>query len=142
MGRNALVQQELFYKTKLSTVSNERQQCIRCKEIKPLNLFRKGSGGDKYRVCKSCVNLWVDQLNKLKKITPKPAKDHKCPICLSDVKKHDGSNNTWCLDHNHDTGKARGWLCNKCNSALGFLNDSVHYLKRALQYLEKYDDNS
>ena len=44
------------------------------------------------------------------------------------------------VDHDHTTGIVRGLLCQKCNSALGFLNDSVETIKRALDYLEKSRD--
>ena len=39
------------------------------------------------------------------------------------------------LDHCHDTGVFRGWLCNKCNSAIGMLGDNVEGLQRAIAYL-------
>ena len=39
------------------------------------------------------------------------------------------------IDHNHDTGRVRGLLCQGCNSALGVLGDSVEGLQRAIKYL-------
>lgn len=41
------------------------------------------------------------------------------------------------IDHNHKTGKIRGILCNKCNTLLGYANDSVNRLKVAIKYLNK-----
>lgn len=43
-----------------------------------------------------------------------------------------------CLDHDHVTGKFRGWLCNFCNTAIGKLGDSLDGVKRAVAYLEKF----
>jgi recombination endonuclease VII len=47
---------------------------------------------------------------------------------------------TYCklsLDHDHNTGRARGWLCRKCNSGIGYLEDKVELLQKAIAYLEK-----
>jgi hypothetical protein len=41
------------------------------------------------------------------------------------------------LDHCHETGKFRGWLCHRCNTALGLLGDSIEKVKLALAYLER-----
>jgi len=41
-----------------------------------------------------------------------------------------------CVDHCHVTGKIRGILCSKCNSALGFLNYDIEIAKRLIKYLE------
>ena len=38
-------------------------------------------------------------------------------------------------DHSHSTGKFRGWLCIKCNTALGLVNDDVKILKKMIVYL-------
>lgn len=38
-------------------------------------------------------------------------------------------------DHNHTTGKFRGWLCSQCNVGLGMLGDTRRGLLRALRYL-------
>lgn len=43
------------------------------------------------------------------------------------------------VDHDHDTGKVRGLLCNKCNWAIGLLDDSIKRLESAINYLEKYN---
>lgn len=42
------------------------------------------------------------------------------------------------LDHCHDTGIFRGWLCAPCNLGLGLLGDSAQGVRRALAYLEAH----
>ena len=41
------------------------------------------------------------------------------------------------LDHNHTTGKFRGWICNHCNSSLGFARDNVDTLYKMINYLNQ-----
>jgi hypothetical protein len=55
-----------------------------------------------------------------------------CVLCgaeESDIKLH--------MDHDHKTGKFRGWLCFSCNVGLGKFKDSVDLLILAAEYLEK-----
>jgi len=39
------------------------------------------------------------------------------------------------LDHDHETGEFRGWLCHRCNLGIGWLGDNAEGLVRALKYL-------
>lgn len=55
-----------------------------------------------------------------------------CAICKQSV-SYDEIN----FDHNHDTNKFRGLLCQKCNRGLGLFNDNIHFLTNAITYLEK-----
>lgn len=41
------------------------------------------------------------------------------------------------LDHDHETGTARGVLCGWCNTALGLFGEDVNLMARAARYLEK-----
>jgi len=58
--------------------------------------------------------------------------NNQCGICHIDFKEHD---DRMAIDHCHVTGRVRGLLCRKCNSAIGLLGDSVERLSEALQYL-------
>ena len=50
------------------------------------------------------------------------------------------------VDHDHQTGKVRGLLCNPCNLSLGGFKDRSKLLAQAIIYLDKYrplaDDTS
>jgi hypothetical protein len=41
-------------------------------------------------------------------------------------------------DHCHITDLHRGWLCQKCNTILGFANDDPDRLRRLANYIEKF----
>ncbi len=40
------------------------------------------------------------------------------------------------LDHCHVTGRFRGFICRSCNSIIGYAQDSIPRLKRAIEYLK------
>lgn len=41
------------------------------------------------------------------------------------------------VDHDHKSGKFRGWLCDRCNRGIGFFRDDPSKLRRAADYLER-----
>lgn len=60
-----------------------------------------------------------------------------CAICLESPQPTAGPNRNGILfvDHCHDTGKVRGLLCQKCNTAIGYLRDDPEITARASAYL-------
>ena len=61
------------------------------------------------------------------------AKRAKCEICGIVV-----SGQSLHMDHCHETGRLRGYLCHKCNAGLGMFNDSIFILGLAAKYLAKH----
>jgi hypothetical protein len=58
----------------------------------------------------------------------------KCAVlgCRAEISGGHG----WCVDHNHETGKVRGIICQRCNHALSYLESQLfdswqEYLKRS-----------
>lgn len=56
--------------------------------------------------------------------------DGVCAICCQTPKK-------WDVDHDHETGRVRGLLCHKCNTAIGLLGDNLTLIHSAQEYLRK-----
>lgn len=68
-------------------------------------------------------------MKQLKKSASRP-KPLQCEIC--------GAMGKICFDHNHRTGKFRGWICNRCNWTLGHVKDSPELLERLSKYLRNH----
>ena len=61
-----------------------------------------------------------------------------CAICgKNDGRMKNSTVYPLSVDHDHKTGKVRGLLCNSCNSGLGYFQDSLNFLNKAIIYLEK-----
>lgn len=59
-----------------------------------------------------------------------------CGIC-SAAAGTNGRGDRLAVDHCHTTGRIRGLLCHRCNTALGLLADSPDMLRNALAYLAR-----
>jgi len=68
-------------------------------------------------------NQYMEKLNN---------QNSQCAICIEDI-----SNNPQ-LDHDHDTGLVREFLCRSCNTALGSFKDNPQIIQNAINYLRKH----
>lgn len=71
--------------------------------------------------------------------------NNKCGICNREetrIVRKDGTASPLSIDHDHKTGKIRGLLCNKCNRALGYFEDSITSLMNAIDYLKRTSSES
>ena len=143
MGRDALMEDQLDMFGS-ETFYNEDQVlklCLDCQRKLPENCFsfkgsfRKDGTSRRRNSCKECKKHQRQTIRYLKRVTPLPDNKYKCPICLSPKA------NKWVMDHNHNTNKFRGWLCNNCNSAIGWLRDDINKIRRAVSYLEKDEES-
>jgi len=70
------------------------------------------------------------------------AANHRCEGCgarAEDLPPHHTSGRSGLsCDHDHRTGDVRGPLCPKCNTVLGFVDDSIERLEGLVAYLKKY----
>ena len=66
---------------------------------------------------------WMDMFN---------AQGGCCALCGTHQKEFKNALHT---DHCHETGRIRGLLCIRCNSALGTLGDNKESLKKVMDYL-------
>ena len=89
----------------------------------------------------------IDGYGKKKKISTKDRREFEsknprpqlgsnwmCPIC--EVDKIREFKNDICLDHNHETGKIRGYICGSCNASIGKFHEKIDRLERAIKWLK------
>lgn len=67
---------------------------------------------------------------------------HRCAICGDyETRANQGGIMNLNVDHDHDTGKIRGLLCNRCNRVLGMVKDDLYVLTEMKKYLETKNGN-
>lgn len=140
------------------------KRCCLCQEEREIAEFNKRSRrfrryGDGYRgECKACALRQERehyrqltpgqryQKNRKAKLWQKyrmrpeeydcllAAQDSRCAVC--DTKNPKGRWGLFVVDHDHDTGRVRGLLCNRCNKCVGQLGDDPELLRKAAAYLE------
>lgn len=98
-----------YHRKKWKQYSNKNKQKIRGKNFQD----RYGIGLEEYDAMKA-------------------QQDGKCGVCKE-------SRHVLYVDHCHSTGVVRGLLCQKCNTGIGMLRDSIKLLRSAVKYLEKYE---
>jgi hypothetical protein len=78
--------------------------------------------------CTDCVNRAQVERRRLRKLFALPPPGAPCGCC-------ERVPPVLVLDHDHETGNFRGWICRECNSGLGFFGDDLEGLRRAYEYL-------
>jgi hypothetical protein len=108
----------------------DTKHCPKCNNTKPISEFRiRGEGKTKqriYTICKSCEKIVNKITSDLRKSAP--PKPNVCDCCKKPTTK-------FVLDHDHQTSKFRGWLCDGCNIGISRLGDTQEGVKKAYDYL-------
>lgn len=141
------------------------KKCACCGEVKPTTEFLRRNNRGKWgfqHYCKECKDkkikkYYIDNPEKYKITNRKKYlkkqygltiedvdimlknQNYKCAICGREILLHGSSvdkNKIAHVDHNHETGKVRGLLCNDCNRGIGLLKDNPLFLVNAIKYLE------
>jgi hypothetical protein len=117
----------------------ETKHCESCNTTKPITEFNSnGKDGSRYR-CRACDRNAGNISSNLRRVHGEPPADYKCPGCeltTDQIKTRTGRTTKWDIDHHHETGEFRGWLCHKCNPTLGNAKDSSRILANLIHYLE------
>ena len=112
------------------------RECRQCHECKPLDQFtlcssiHRPSASYYKHTCRQCTAKQRRMLRKLHKSTQMP-KAGACPLCCRFVPI-----GRWVLDHDHETGMMRGWICSDCNCGIGKGCESILVLENWIQHLE------
>lgn len=144
------------------------QTCSQCQVMKPLTEFygeAKGKNG-RQRWCKPCSRTRVTQWRKdnpeaVKRADRKKVLKKRYGLTPHDYNKLLAEQNNGCgvcgkpertiqragspiqflaVDHDHESGRLRGLLCQPCNRALGNMGDNLEGVMRFVHYLERSTD--
>ncbi len=164
MGTDTLEQFTLFDMEEeyLLKEGEDVQECRICKKIKPLKSFHIKTSlthntGILDRSCNECERKASKERRERRKNMVEPPDDYRCPKCKrnqEEILNHtvvvdkithervERRKKVWVVDHDHDTGKIRGIICNPCNVQLGAFKDSIEELEEAIKYLRGDFDGS
>jgi len=108
------------------TSSGSCKVCVRNYKEKTKEIIRNNHLTRKYGITLEKYNEMLEKQNSV------------CAICGHKEELRQDEN--LCVDHNHETNKVRGLLCNRCNTAIGLLRDDVNTIQQAINYLRENDE--
>jgi len=112
------------WKHRLSDIDEASRTAI-CSNCGPVKI---GKATGRFWRCRKAINE-TQRVGKYRRkwgAIP-PNADTRCEICAGTIKI--------AYDHSHATGEFSGWLCMKCNTALGLVDDDVKILAKMIAYL-------
>ena len=92
--------------------------------------IRAALSGDKAPNWKGGISLCKLRVQEERAGRKRP---ENCEICDTNAPRR--RSGAICFDHDHKTGKFRGWICQRCNSVLGMVRDDAELLVRLSKYL-------
>jgi hypothetical protein len=149
-GKNIVVNRDLieYLNIKKTGKPYDKKICNICHILKNNSEFDINQTDAKGRKttrpsCKICrieidgLGLLPEERKKLDAIIPKDI--FTCPICQKTTIV--GVTANLVRDHDHRTGKGRGWICDSCNTGLGRFKDDIKLLKHIVRYLKSFEEN-
>jgi hypothetical protein len=141
--------------------------CTKCGVEKPLTEFYLKNLGDRrvrrYGHCKEChkklTKAWLNKTENRLRINAlaQPRQQSRkygltlaeykallakmpdgCEVCGKVPSFENQGRRTLYIDHDHATGKIRGFLCHGCNFAIGMVYEDPEVLRRLALYLERH----
>lgn len=137
--------------------SDGKYDCCVCGVRKPLECFPPAANtlSGRHGRCRECKNAYQKAYNKTQKYLERRRpwqwkkygiknfdnstyekywlkQEGKCAICGA---TENVMGKAFAVDHDHETGEARGLLCNPCNVGLGCFKDDPQKIADALEYL-------
>lgn len=111
------------------TESRWKSHCRACYGARGRAYNKRNS---KRRALKTRYGMTVDEFDQML-----AAQEFRCLICDRSYEGDDYGLGGLVVDHDHQTGRVRGLLCQACNTAIGLLQDDIVRLERAAHYLRE-----
>lgn len=115
-----------------NTKSTKETRAKYAKEYRKLNERKVRSSS-----LKKSFGITLDQYESMAE-----KQKYRCAICGEEektVNSFNGKKNNLSVDHCHSTGKIRGLLCSRCNTAIGYFNDSIPVIEKAIRYIKYHE---
>jgi len=148
----------------LGTTSEEDRVCIRCHVQQPITQFSL-RGSRRELICRKCraqrQRVYRASLSAERRVLDRHAmrgwrfglrpnivaamladQQGRCAICSTELTSGRKGSERACLDHDHQSGRPRAFLCGSCNSKLGQF-ETVQAFPEAIKtafvaYLERF----
>ena len=127
-----LVDEFYFVRKNPALPSSYSYECKECTVKRTTEYNKKNSKSVRSQYLKRNYGLTFEEFESMLS-----DQDNCCAVCGG--KETYGRHKRFTVDHNHSTGKVRGLLCHRCNTAIGLVNEDIHTLKSMIQYLESHE---
>ncbi len=114
--------------------------CKKCRRLLPIDAFERNRPSVWRSECKECraykkaIPAKVRREYETKHPKPQIGEEFYCKVCERTITIQTTRDVN--LDHDHKTGKIRGYICNRCNTGLGNFDDNITILKRAIEWIK------